>query len=425
MNTNSIQIDSPKVSAKPSVGNSKRLTLLSTYFENIGDDLIRFGILHLLQKSGFNRQCVDFIAKANPLSLYFPTSPIFHGPFYRMPERQQYYLARLNNFLSRNPLARRWNKVLNSSGVIVAGTPLFHLDDKVSFLKNDRWIPEVFEKCLAPNPSIGLCSLGLGSVIDFDPKDLWELYPREAEFIQRYVERSSFIATRDEVTYELLLAAAPAADSNKIVRSICPSVFGYRQLGINREPSSVKGRKVCLSFSLESSHWHANPEEVRRSRLETVESIVETLKKQDCTIQLISHNKLDFPLQEDLASKFRLPRPLKATTKTMLKEFAKARLVVTWRVHGALGALSLGVPAILFRTDNRAAMAEELGGTVIDEPLPSKDVVLEQITSAFNEAPERSENLINHLEPIRNKEETRLLELIEQELAGIQANPIQ
>ena len=395
--------------------------LLSTYYENIGDDLIRYGILYLLAKSGFPPSSVGYIAKANPLSVYFPKTPLSHGPWYRMPKRLQYHLACLNNFLSRSSFARRQNKVLNSFGMVVAGTPLFHLDRKISFLGIDQWIPNIFEKCLISNPDLRFFSLGLGSVIDFDPSDIWKLYPAEAKFIKRYVERSVLITTRDETTYKLLQAAAPDPTKKKIIRSICPSVFGYRQLGINREPSCIDENKVCISFTLESSSWNANPEEAKRKRSEIVESIVTMLMEKKITVQLISHNKLDLPLQQKLADKFKLPRPLKATTATMLKEFATSRLVVTWRVHGALGALSLGVPAVLFKTDNRASMAEELGADVIQEPLPTEKVILEQISAAYAEAPERSQNLLNHIDPIRNNHEKLLLERIKRELSNLQS----
>ena len=36
-------------------------------------------------------------------------------------------------------------------------------------------------------------------------------------------------------------------------------------------------------------------------------------------------------------------------------------------MHGAIGAFSLGVPALLFRTDSRSEMAEEFGIPVLDD----------------------------------------------------------
>ena len=80
-----------------------------------------------------------------------------------------------------------------------------------------------------------------------------------------------------------------------------------------------------------------------------------------------------------MASEWGLSVPKVADSRGLIATIANARAVVTWRVHGALAALALGRPALLFGTDSRHITAWELGAQILDDRCVSTATICEAL----------------------------------------------
>lgn len=358
----------------------KKITLLSTYFENIGDDLIRFGVMHLIRNAMGQAVVFSNVAKSNPLSIYFPLSRFSHGPMSSMVRPLRLLLLFVYHVFSRLPFVRYFDKVVNCDLFVVAGTPLFYFVEKFTFLHSNPWTKQVFEKRLQRVSRPRTISLGIGSIVSNDNLSLVAHKDAEVSFLRKFVDRNDFIITRDELTRDLLIQSVPFCH-DKIYRSICPSLWGAKELGVKASHDAVTGRNVTISYSTESAGYSKNPAEAITARKSALIAIIKYLRTLKYIITLVAHNKNDYSVQTVVAKALNLKPPLLATAESMLRESGKSCLVITWRVHGALGALSIGVPTILFKTDNRYVIAEEMGARIADD----SSLTTTQIQAMLNE----------------------------------------
>ncbi len=351
-----------------------RTVVLSTYYENIGDDLIRDGTLALLRRI-FGELTFRHLAKSNPLGAVLPLSYFAHGPTHRMTGPLRFAVRALDRAV------RRW-PARPAELAVVAGTPLFYHLPFGTFLELEPWIDHfhrrVLEAALVP-----LLTLGIGSILPGNPPRFPTGYERERQFIADFIDRSVIVTTRDDATFALLNECRRAGSKTPVFRTLCPSFWAADGFGIRREKTVNQARVVSVSFSVESLRWDEGASEALRRRWAAVRFVLAELARRGFSVNLVCHNEHDVPPAKILAREYRLPSPLRATSRTMLELFARSRALVTWRVHGALGANSLGVPALLFRTDSRVGLAAELDIPVVDDRVLSEPELLAALDRLF------------------------------------------
>lgn len=351
-----------------------RVVVLSTYYENIGDDLIRDGTLALLRRINGTLN-FRHLAKSNPLGAALPLSYFAHGPVHRMPRPLRFAIRALDRVL------QLW-RTRSADLAVVAGTPLFYHLPIGTFLELEPWIDHFHRRVLQATP-VPLLTLGIGSILPGNPPAFPVGYAAEWQFIADFIDRSLLVTARDDATFSLLNACRRAESVTPVLRTLCPSFWAAEGFGIKREKPVTGNRCVSVSFSVESIRWDTGASETLRRRWTAARAVLSELVRGGYEAQLVCHNEYDVPTAKQLAREFQLASPLRATSRTMLEQFARSRALITWRVHGALGAHSLGIPALLFRTDSRVALADELGIPVVDDRVQSAQELLAAVDQLF------------------------------------------
>jgi hypothetical protein len=274
------------------------------------------------------------------------------------------------------------DKLSGAATVIMAGTPLFYFIGERSFLEIEReygedWPNRVFKQRIDSNREGQFLCLGLGSVYEGDPEHLFARNPAVAEFIARFIERAQLITTRDHAT-DLLLRAVPGGSSARVIRSVCPSLWARQWFGVS---CPAEPRTVLLGFSVESAGWDLSLPKaaVLEARRRAVEWTIAYFKSRQYDIRLIAHNALDAGVQRELAREANLAAPLMADARELLSQSSRCSISVTWRVHGALAALSSGRPTLLFRTDSRWQTADGMGAIILDDRLLSREELIQAL----------------------------------------------
>ena len=143
------------------------MTLLSTYFENAGDDLIRIGVQHQVGSALGITPRWRHVAKSNPLSLHLPMSRSTHAPLARMSAAEQRIAASVASAL-RGACAFLDDKIGDADALIVAGTPLFYFVGEQSFIDLEStyggdWPQAVFAERVESRAMPPMIALGVGS----------------------------------------------------------------------------------------------------------------------------------------------------------------------------------------------------------------------------------------------------------------------
>jgi hypothetical protein len=362
----------------------RKITLLSTYYENVGDDLIRIGVQQQIAGAlGAGAQW-RHVAKSNPLSVCRPLSRASHAPLARMSADERRFAA---SAPQGDGLVLRDN-IADADALVVAGTPIFYFVGDESFIEIEAahggdWPRAVFAERLESRPTPRMIALGVGSIYEGSPADLLAAQPQAADFIRRFVARSVLVTTRDAATDALLRAACPDLEA-RILRSVCPSFWAAERLGAGvPEPR----RRVTISFALESADWDrtAPREVIVEAREQALSRVITYFRKRDYAIALVAHNDYDVAAAATVVQRRGLPPAELIDARRLVHEASRSDVVVTWRVHGAIAARSLGRPALLFRTDSRWETAAEFGAHVIDDRTATKedlDVMLDQLCAA-------------------------------------------
>jgi Polysaccharide pyruvyl transferase len=345
------------------------ITLLSTYFENTGDDLIRAGVQHQLRSAQDGDPRWRHVAKSNPLSLHLPRSRATHGPLARMSgEDRRAAEARVSALRDARSVVR--DHLTDASAFVVAGTPIFYFVGDQSFLGIEAtygadWPRVVFAERVESQPHPPMLALGVGSIYEGAPAEVLAAHPPAAEFIRRFVERAALVTTRDAPTDALVRTAAPEHD-RRIVRSICPSFWAAEAFGA---PVPDPARRVTISFALESVNWDlsAPRDAVVAARERALDRVIAYFRERAYAIALVAHNEWDIEAGAPIAQRWGLPPPAPVDARQLVEAAARSHAVVTWRVHGAIAARSVGRPALLFRTDGRWQSAAEVGADVLDD----------------------------------------------------------
>ena len=390
-----------------------RTSLLSTYFENVGDDLIRAGVQRQLHTALGHSPTWLHTSKSNGLSLFSPLSRFSHAPSGRMNAIARRIAAGLETRLSESSTFKFFDKAVNTDLFVIAGTPLFYFVGGDNFLNVEahsggNWPETIFTKRLEPSGAPPLIALGVGSIYEGSPAGLLKSHPKAANFLSRFLRKARLVSTRDDRTYDLLRLACPERE-NILVRSVCPSLWAEPEARVKST-----GRKVLIGYSTESSNWDLTKprEEVLRKRRLALDWVLQYFHGRGFEIVIAAHNQLDSNIQSALRLGNRAQLLTLNSAKDLTKAATEASLTVTWRVHGAMAALAAGRPAVLFRTDSRWPMAANLGASMVDDRCLHKEDLEAVLNQACNRAAFTRPWGVERLEIMKGLELNKLYSLL-------------
>jgi hypothetical protein len=351
----------------------KQVVFLSTYGENVGDDLIRHGCEYLLSRLLPYSFDLTFWAKSNSMSTCFARGSWCHSSTHRQRALVRRLLG-IGEQLSCHPLNPfRYRLLKRSDMIVICGTPLFYFVSSGSFDEHERW-PRILLDVAAARPDLPIVTLGCGSIVDGAIEDAPSRWPEALRLVQRLLAVQKLVTCRDATTQQLLQLSTRDDLSPPPILP-CPSLWAVDCFRDQLDANPVKtSRKVCISFSTESSAWTLNGQADKLSRRQLAVNAVRAAKRLGLAPCLLAHNDLDAAAIHDMKREFDElleTQVVFVSAVTLLSELSSSLALVTWRVHGAMAARSLGKPALLLRTDSRYKMAEEVGALTIDNTASS------------------------------------------------------
>ncbi len=353
----------------------RAVTLLSTYYENIGDDLIRLGVQQQIISALGTVPRWRHVTKSNPLSLNLPLSRVTHAPLARMSPDERKAASSVASALG-DARSIGHDKIFDADAFVVAGTPLFYFVGDRSFIEIEAdhggdWPRAVFAECVESRSAPRMIALGVGSIYEGSPADILTAHPEAANFIRRFVDRAVLVTTRDAATDALLRAACPEFGA-RILRSVCPSFWAVEHFGGG---PPVPQRQVTISFALESADWDRSAAHgaIVEARARALSRVITYFRKRNYAVALVAHNPYDVAAAAAVAQRRGLPPAELIDARRLVDDVSRSDVVVSWRVHGAIAARSVGRPALLFKTDSRWGTAVELGAEITDDRTASKE----------------------------------------------------
>jgi polysaccharide pyruvyl transferase len=384
--------------------------MLSTYYENVGDDLVRYGVQHQIASVLGETPRWRHVSKSNRLSLSWPISRWTHAPVSRMSPRRQRRSMALARLLERGGGVVP-DKLRAADTFVVAGTPIFYFVGDYSFLDLERmhgadWPNAIFAKRIEHERGLRLIALGVGSIYEGRPEDQLANHPDAAAFIQRFVARSSLVTTRDAATDALVRCACPSVQT-AILRSICPAFWAREQFAI---PVAPRPKRVSISLSLESVNWDLSGprESIVEARLRAFDLVLRYFRERRYDVDLIAHNEYGIQSGSAIAGHWGVRAPRTVDARGLIESVSSAEVVATWRVHGALAARSAGRPALLLRTDSRWQMAADVGARVLDDRTASPSELVAALDALREAAETNPQETLADADAIRAREFERI-----------------
>jgi hypothetical protein len=315
--------------------------LLSTLHTNIGDDLIRRGIIKIITSSRPEERD-DFLVinKHRPLSIY----PLHH------PARWLDI-----DFLARRSITRKWAAAFARFGpskfddrdiLIQCGTPVFW-----EGCYNCEWRYPVWEQVMCRlSESRTVMNLAAGSCYRWEGHDMPAvLSTSDLNFMQKILNACSVTTVRDV-----------------LAQQICSSL-GYKvpivpcaaSLAFYDEPLPNPDKTIMINFMDGGGHFDWDQGIDKSWWIEQMRKIIAHLSSGSFRITFLCHDAKEYRLSGMLFPG--LTRIEARSTDEFKEHAAKAHIGICNRLHAAVGMAGLGVPSIAIGTDTRGLMAEAAG----------------------------------------------------------------
>jgi hypothetical protein len=376
----------------------KTAAVLSTYRENVGDDLIRLGCEYLLGRMSPGPWRFRRWAKSNALGASLSFGPLSTTSIHRRSPIVQAVLRRVERASIGPWNPWRFRRLLASDVILLCGTPLFYLTRGHDFADTETW-PGILLEAARSGRVPPIVTLGCGSIIPPGGDEMRDAHGAALDLVRNVVAVQSLVVCRDDLTRRLIWSAG-IPERTPLPVLPCPSAWAVDRLGIGPVPAVPAGRTVCISFSLESSAWSEHRERDEHIRAALLAMTLAEIERRGFRAVALAHNEYDVAAFDRVKRSRRDMNNLavrRVNAVELLVQLRSARGLVTWRVHGAAVARSLGIPALLFRTDSRAAMAETLGATIVPNAISSGSAVESFLAGCVDDHPRHTRETVDAL----------------------------
>lgn len=359
-----------------------KLGVVTTLKTNIGDDLIRDGLFHVLASLGYNVYPV-LLNKHRPGTLYPQLHPInWPRPFTGRYDRLYIRLVDAVTY-------RFGYSIFDSCDAILqAGTPVYF-----PYCASTEWSRIVWEHALCRLASrVPVMNLAAGSCYSWE-RIPWAIPPgKDRRFVETITSACRVTTVRDTLAQRLLAgigftveqipcAAFLAARRYKAVPSQTPEFVFFNYMR--------KGTHFDFEQGIDEADWE-----------KTMRKLVSAVKRRH-RIAFICHNEEEWNLAERIDGT--APRFLPRTVADYLRVASRGVAGLFNRMHAAVGFAGLGIPSIGVGGDSRMLMVDALG-------LPTTFVK----TARF----EPLEDILEGLIRARREEQERLLALQERTVSA-------
>jgi hypothetical protein len=327
-----------------------RTAFITTINHNVGDDLVREGILFLLRRK-IGRIRPMLIHKHFPLTTRDGWEWLHRTGIAGMVDAMTDGRARvLSRFLDAIPIRPESDKILRCDLLVQSGAPVYWCFPDGSGCQNNEWFhPLVERRYLARRDPVPFLNIGAGSCQPY--------FSTGEEFLSNlqcldYIRRLHSLSTMTTVRDSLAQRVLASLDARAPLLA-CPSIFAGDNLEITRRPFEF----VALNFMEFGGHYRLN-QFIDPSRWVKEFGRFCSAIRRSHDVLLVCHNRKEL---NDAARLFpHVKRRLVRTAEECLDVYSRARCYIGSRVHGACAVASFGRPAYVIGADSRALMMPEI-----------------------------------------------------------------
>jgi hypothetical protein len=364
-------------SVKTSDRKSLNIGLISTTHTNVGDDLIRAGIVNLFSALLADGYQLETLNKHRPLQVYKKGSP---ARFFDLTSAGRHRIERAiwrNASTVLGPISRT---VFDECDLVVnCGMPAFWPDWQDAEWVRPLWY-EVVPR-LVSNGAI-FCHLSIGSAFPWTANKEIALSDKEAGAIRQLIEPASFTSTRDSLTAALIWRLGMAA-----TKQCCTSLFAFH----GRPPQAAKAPVFIINYMRNASHFSWGAKRNIRWR-ETISEVIKVVSERQIGVRFYCHSANEFESVGDDFPGFERIRP--TDVDIFFRNAGGCVGSLCTRFHASLGLAAMGVPGIVVAEDSRSVMVEEIGNRFLYAPDANMEVVVAEVRSLLAEAADRSQRLV-------------------------------
>jgi hypothetical protein len=344
-------------------------TIISTVRHNIGDDFVREGILYLLSSVGILDR-VEVIHKHSPVTNVYQ--------FERVRNRR--HSQRIEPMLRA---VRAPNRISRANLLVQSGAPVYWCHDSGSHCASNEWYdPLVRKRFLADRRARPFFNVAGGSCQRYhsDGNDACE---RCRAYMREFFDACNLTLLRDPIAQTMLRTAGRDAPVLP-----CTSIFARDQLNLKPE----RGEFIVLNFMENGGHYTFG-QDIDAVNWRTQFLRLATAAAKRDRVVIACHTSEEERLARELVpelERFVVPNEHAA----FMKFYARAKLGILNRVHGAFMMASFGKPAAVIGTDTRAKMVKLLGLPsyyVNDVESIGTDNLIEEVTARVGTYADESE----------------------------------
>jgi hypothetical protein len=327
-----------------------RIAFITTVGHNVGDDLVREGIRHLLEVK-LGPIVPMLIHKHFPATVRSELSWLQDKGITQVIDSLTGGKSRaVSRLIDSLPLRTASDKVLRSDLLVQCGAPVYWCFPDGSGSHSNEWFhPLIERRYTRVRNRVPLLNLGAGSCQPYHSNGTE--FTRNAEcitYIRKLHDLSAVTTVRDSLARSILNLFG--LDAPLLA---CPSIFARDRLGV----APVTREFVALNFMPLGGHYDLG-QKINSDRWQkTFVVFCRTLLRAAPAV-LVCHNHLELRLAATLLPD--VPRFLVDSAAKCLSIYSRALCFMGSRVHGALATASFGRPAFVIGSDSRTRMAEEL-----------------------------------------------------------------
>jgi hypothetical protein len=365
--------------------------LLTTLNTNIGDDFIREGLIHVIERLVPGRSVrYAMVNKHEPHTVYQAWHPI------RGVYSKNFRARRKTGPLRR--IAERWLPPFGFSRfdgcdlILQCGTPVIW-----EGCRNSEWAKLIWRDVLArlAGRGVPVLNLGGGSCYPIERCPATLVGNPDEEFVRMMLGTARLTTVRDRVAEQLF-----GSLGHKTMRLCCPALLAAQAYVKPTTPT----RKVLISFMRGGGHYEwgqgIDPSIWER----TMHVVIAQLRTEGWQPVLIAHNQAELDLAKQLWPD--LPNTCPTSAGEYFEVARDAAFGVCNRMHASVALAGLGIPSVAVGTDSRNLMVENVGLPV----LFVKEATSKRMVAAIAE-----------LVRSRKQESRRLLDLREATLRGYES----
>ncbi|MCB0083466.1 MAG: polysaccharide pyruvyl transferase family protein [Caldilineaceae bacterium] len=320
-----------------------KIGLITTLNTNIGDDLIRVGIGHILAEV-FRDRTIEYVMvnKHKPLSVYEKGHPIHLAEMAHALPRGGGYVFKLAERLGAQLQHSRFDQC---DLIVQCGAPVFWPG-----CHNVEWAEPLWKHVVGRLAQrIPVFNLAAGSAYP------WQAQPTvfEDEADKAYAADLLGYCQLTTVRDRLAKKLCDSLGSN-VPQLPCTAFLSSAGQQMDAQPDKY----ILINYMAGGGHFKWN-QPIDSARWQGVVSELIAKIGRRHKVGLLCHNGEEYELAEKLAPS--LPRFLPQSPQEFMAVASTAKAALCNRMHAAVGLASMGVPSIAVCTDTRLLMLETLG----------------------------------------------------------------